>query len=32
MPGWDPANGEEAYYDNTDYFRPGRGVKSPQVG
>lgn len=27
MPGWDPANGEEAYYDNTDYFRPGRGVK-----
>ena len=27
MPGWDPANGEEAYYDNTDYFRPGRGGK-----
>lgn len=25
MPGWDPANAEEAYYDNTDYFRPGRG-------
>ncbi len=24
MPGWDPANGAEAYYDNTDYFRPGR--------
>ena len=24
MPGWDPANGEEAYYDNTDYFRSGR--------
>jgi hypothetical protein len=24
MPGWDPANGEESYYDNTDYFRPGR--------
>ncbi len=24
MPGWDPANGVEAYYDNTDYFRPGR--------
>lgn len=27
MPGWDPANGEEGYYDNTDYFRPGRGGK-----
>jgi len=27
MPGWDPANGDEAYYDNTDYFRPGRGRK-----
>jgi len=27
MPGWDPANGEEGYYDNTDYFRPGRGRK-----
>jgi hypothetical protein len=25
MPGWDPANSEERYYDNTDYFRPGRG-------
>jgi hypothetical protein len=25
MPGWDPANAEEAYYDNTAYFRPGRG-------
>ena len=25
MPGWDPANAAEAYYDNTDYFRPGRG-------
>jgi hypothetical protein len=24
MPGWDEANGVEAYYDNTDYFRPGR--------
>ncbi len=24
MPGWDEANGAEAYYDNTDYFRPGR--------
>jgi hypothetical protein len=29
MPGWDPANGEEAYYDNTDYFRPGRGWRKP---
>lgn len=28
MPGWDPANGEEAYYDNTDYFRPGRSRKN----
>ncbi len=30
MPGWDPANDIKAYYDNTDYFRPGRrreGVK-----
>ncbi len=25
LPGWDPANGAESYYDNTDYFRPGRG-------
>lgn len=24
MPGWDPANGVADYYDNTDYFRPGR--------
>ena len=30
MPGWDPANAEEAYYDNTDYFRPGRrGGRQP---
>jgi rod shape-determining protein MreB len=28
MPGWDPANDDEAYYDNTDYFRPGRGHKA----
>lgn len=27
MPGWDPANNEEGYYDNTDYFRPGRSRK-----
>lgn len=24
MPGWDVANGDEAYYDNSNYFRPGR--------
>ncbi len=24
LPGWDEDNGEECYYDNTDYFRPGR--------
>ncbi len=24
MPGWDAANEAEAYYDNTNYFRPGR--------
>lgn len=24
MPGWDPANAQQAYYDNTAYFRPGR--------
>lgn len=24
MPGWDAENGEESYYDNTNYFRPGR--------
>ncbi len=24
MPGWDPANAVADYYDNTDYFRPGR--------
>jgi len=28
VPGWDPANNEEGYYDNTDYFRPGRGRKA----
>ncbi|PCI13115.1 MAG: hypothetical protein COB71_07135 [Thiotrichales bacterium] len=25
MPGWDANNGDEAYYDNQRYFRPGRG-------
>lgn len=24
MPGWDPDNNEERYYDNQHYFRPGR--------
>jgi len=24
MPGWDAANSTESYYDNTEYFRPGR--------
>ncbi len=24
MPGWDPANADPAYYDQTRYFRPGR--------
>ena len=24
MPGWDAANSQESYYDNTAYFRPGR--------
>lgn len=24
MPGWDPANSNPAYYDNAQYFRPGR--------
>lgn len=24
MPGWDANNSHEAYYDNADYFRPGR--------
>lgn len=28
MPGWDPANTDERYYDNSDYFRPGRRQKS----
>lgn len=25
MPGWDANNGNESYYDNSRYFRPGRG-------
>jgi hypothetical protein len=27
LPGWDKANENEDYYDNTDYFRPGRASK-----
>jgi len=25
IPGWAPENADPAYYDNTAYFRPGRG-------
>jgi hypothetical protein len=28
MPGWDPANAVASYYDNRDYFRPGRGFRA----
>ena len=28
MPDWDPANAQEAYYDNTRYFRPGRNTRA----
>ena len=28
MPGWDLNNSDEAYYDNLNYFRPGRRVKT----
>ena len=31
LPGWDPANAVENYYDNRDYFRPGRG-RRPDPG
>ncbi len=27
MPGWDAANSDESYYDNTEYFRSGRRRK-----
>jgi hypothetical protein len=27
MPGWDKDNTVESYYDNRDYFRPGRRKK-----
>ena len=30
MPGWDAANGSESYYDNTNYFRPGRQSRAGQ--
>ncbi len=29
MPGWDNHNELASYYDNTDYFRPGRGSRQP---
>ncbi len=29
MPGWDPLNKHEHYYDNTAYFRPGRTRNRP---
>ena len=28
LPGWDSDNESESYYDNTHYFRAGRGLKS----
>ena len=28
LPGWDKENEIESYYDNVDYFRPGRGLKT----
>ena len=31
MPGWDPANNQAAYYDNSDYFRPGRRARGQAV-
>ncbi|MCK4951302.1 MAG: DUF3025 domain-containing protein [Gammaproteobacteria bacterium] len=32
LPGWDPDNELEAYYDNTDYFRRGRGGNRSSYG
>ena len=32
MPGWDADNGNESYYDNRHYFRPGRGGKMQKTG
>jgi len=29
VPGWWPENEAEAFYDNTDYFRPGRSRRAP---
>ena len=31
MPGWDQANSTEAYYDNTHYFRLGRGGSNKAI-
>ena len=28
LPGWDKENEEESYYDNINYFRPGRSNKN----
>ena len=27
VPGWCPGNEQESYYDNADYFRPGRRLE-----
>lgn len=32
MPGWHTDNNIEAYYDNTNYFRPGRRARTIQKG
>ncbi|MDQ3259545.1 MAG: DUF3025 domain-containing protein [Pseudomonadota bacterium] len=32
IPGWAPENGAEAYYDNVQYFRPGRRVSAKRIG
>jgi len=31
MPGWDKDNEQEAYYLNTQYFRPGRGARRKEA-
>jgi Protein of unknown function (DUF3025) len=31
VPGWWPANSEEAFYEDTDYFRPGRRARRDQA-
>ena len=30
IPGWSAENDDERYYDNVDYFRPGRGKRPPR--